>query len=194
VRFVIAALFSLVYTAALAGDLEDGFAAAERKDYPTALAKWRSAAQQGDADAQASLGAMYDEGKGVAQDYKEAVRWYKLAAQQGSAIAQVNLGLMYDNGTGVAQDYKEAVRLYKLAAQQGQASAQHNLGLMYANGKGVLQDNARAYMWLNIAAVDGGENRIKNRDTMARTMSAQQVEQAQRWARECMSSNFTKCD
>ena len=75
-RFVIVALFSLVFTAALAGDLEDGVAAIERKDYATALAKFRSAAQQGVAEAQFNLGYMYGNGQGIAQDYKEALRWY----------------------------------------------------------------------------------------------------------------------
>ena len=76
VRFVAAALFSLVFTAALAGDFEDGVAAIERKDYATALAKFRSAAQQGVAEAQFNLGYMYGNGQGIAQDYKEALRWY----------------------------------------------------------------------------------------------------------------------
>jgi len=76
VRFVAAALFSLVFTAALAGDFEDGVAAINRKDYATALAKFRSAAQQGLAKAQYNLGYMYGNGQGIAQDYKEALRWY----------------------------------------------------------------------------------------------------------------------
>ena len=76
VRFVAAALFSLVFTAALAGDFEDGVAAINRKDYATALAKFRSAAQQGVAEAQFNLGYMYGNGQGIAQDYKEALRWY----------------------------------------------------------------------------------------------------------------------
>ena len=116
-RFIIAALFSLVFTAALAGDYEDGEAAYERKDYATALTKWRRAAQQGDAQAQSNLGVMYQYGQGVEQDYKEAVRWYKLAAQQGNAYAQSNIGALYSDGQGLEQDYKEAVRWYQLAVE-----------------------------------------------------------------------------
>jgi len=81
-----------------------------------------------------------------------------------------------------------------LAAQQGRVSAQHNLGLMYANGTGALQDNTRAHMWFNLAAVGGDSRSAKNRDIMASRMTAQQVELAQRMARECMNSNFKKCD
>jgi TPR repeat protein len=104
VRHIITALLALVFTAAQAGDFEDGAAAFKRKDYATALTKWRSAAQEGDLNAQTMLGSMYYEGKGTAQDYKEAARWFQLAAQRGVADAQLNLGAMYDRGQGVVQD------------------------------------------------------------------------------------------
>jgi TPR repeat protein len=107
----------------LAGDFEDGVDAYGRQDYATALAKFRSAAQQGSASAQFSLGLMYDEGKGVAQDFKEAVRWYKLAAAQGNAKAQFNLGISYGKGEGVAQDYLRAHTWLNLAAISGDADA-----------------------------------------------------------------------
>jgi TPR repeat protein len=122
VRFVIAALFTIIFNAALAGDLEDGVAAMDRKDYKTALAKFRS------------------------------------------------------------------------AAQQGNARAQSNLGVLYFEGQGVLQDYTRAHMWFNIAAIAGDKDSVTNRDLAASKMTAQQIEQAQRMARECMSSNYAKCD
>ena len=40
----------------------------------------RSAAEQGDAEAQFNLGLMYEQGQGITQDYAEALRWYRLAA------------------------------------------------------------------------------------------------------------------
>ena len=46
---------------------------------------------QGDAEAQAALGVMCADGRGVPEDAREAVRWYRLAADQGHATAQVNL-------------------------------------------------------------------------------------------------------
>ncbi len=193
-RWIIAALFTFIFTAAVAGDFEDGVVAYKRKDYVSALAKFRSAALQGDPAAQYNLGQMYRRGDGVAQDYKEAVRWYRLAAHQGYRDAQFNLGLMYNNGQGVAQDYKEAVRWYQQAAQQGLAQAQYNLGRLYFLGQGALQDYVRAHMWFNIAAISGDKDSVKNRDVAAGVMSAQQIEQAQRMARECMASNFAKCD
>ena len=43
----------------------------------------RSRANAGDADAQFSLGYMYETGEGVPQDAVEAVAWYRRAAEQG---------------------------------------------------------------------------------------------------------------
>ena len=80
-------------------------------------------AEAGDADAQFSLGVMYEQGKGIRQDYTEAVRWYRKAAEQGYAEAQYNLGVMYAEGQGVRQDEAEAVKWYRKAAELGLAAA-----------------------------------------------------------------------
>lgn len=61
----------------------------------------RKAADQGNANAQNSLGVMYYKGQGVAQGYAECVRWCRKAADQGCADAQINLGSMYSHGEGV---------------------------------------------------------------------------------------------
>jgi len=87
----------LTATCASAGNLEDGNAAIEKKDYVTALIKFKLSAAQGNAPAQYNLGLMYANGYGVTQDYVEAVRWFKLSAAQGDAYAQYNLGVMYDD-------------------------------------------------------------------------------------------------
>ena len=177
-----------------AGDYEDGLVAYLLKDYKTAFTKFQIAAKQGNPKAQAELGFMYSNGEGVVQDHKEAARWYTLAAQQGNPDAQYNLGFMYSNGEGVVQDYKEAVRWYTLAARQGNAVGQLNLGFMYSTGRGVLQDFNRGHMWLNIAAIGGDKVSIKNRDIVASLMTPEQIEQAQRMARECLNSKFKNCD
>ncbi len=131
---------------------------------------------------------MYYEGRGVSQDYVEAVGWYRLAADQGLADEQLRLGVMYYQGRGVPQDDVEAVRLYRLAADQGVARAQGNLGAMYGTGEGVPQDYVEAHMWTNLAAAQSsGEDRdqlVKSRDLIAAKMTAEQVAEAQRRARE----------
>ena len=155
---------------------------------------WKPLAAQGNESAQHNLGWMYDKGKGAPQDYAEAVRWYKLAAAQGDAFAQYNLGWMYGKGQGIPQDYAEAARWYKLAAAQGLADAQYNLGNMYRLGLGIPQDHERAHLWLNLAATKGDSDAVKNRDITAKKMTPQQIAEAQKMARECLASNYTKCD
>ncbi len=175
----------VVLVAAPAGaDFEAGYEAYNRGDYATALKEWRPLAEQGGAAAQFNLGLMYHLGKGVPQDNKEAVRWYRQAAEQGDTWAQYNLGFMYREGKGVPQDNKEAVRLYRLAAEQGHAAAQNNLGVMYFKGRGVPKDDVLAHMWVNLAAAQGDETARKGRDRLATRMTAAQLDDAQRLARE----------
>ena len=68
-------------------DFEDATDALERKDYKTAYKLFLRLAAHGDADAQYSLGLMYDLGDGIPQNYKKALKWYLLAAEQGSEEA-----------------------------------------------------------------------------------------------------------
>jgi TPR repeat protein len=100
----------------MAGPLEDGLAAFERGDYATALHLLKPLAEQGYASAQANLGNMYANGRGVPQDDAEAVKWYSKAAEQGVAQAQFNLGVMYARGEGVPRDYVLAYMWFTLAA------------------------------------------------------------------------------
>ena len=97
------------------------------KDYAKAAEMYRLAADQGHAQAQASLGWMYAEGQGVPKDDAEALKWYRKAADQGDVWAQHDLGDMYDNGRGVPKDDAEAVKWYRKAAQQGSESARGEL-------------------------------------------------------------------
>lgn len=61
----------------------------------------RILADQRNAEAQFSLGYMYDFGEGVSQNYDKAFEWYSKAANQGHIEAQFYLGLIYDNGKGI---------------------------------------------------------------------------------------------
>ena len=146
------------------------------------------AADQGLPLAQLFLGVMYVNGLGVPQDDAEAARWFRLAADQGHAGAQFNLGFSYDRGEGVPRDDVEAVRWYRLAADQGDAHAQTNLGAMYGTGRGVPQDYVEGHMWSNLAAAQlTGEDRdraVRIRDIVAARMTADQIAEAQRRARE----------
>lgn len=142
------------------------------------------AADQGSADGQFALGAMYYEGEGVAQDHKEALKWFLKAANRGFAKAQASLGAMYERGTGVTQNLTEAVKWYRKAADQGHAGAQCNLGVMYATGEGITQDVVQAHMWFDLARSGGYADAVQNRERVAAKMTPDQKKKAQDMARE----------
>jgi len=99
-----------------ADDFIDGFEAAKKGDFKTAMKLWRPMAEQGHAKAQYNLGLMYARGDGVPEDDKQAVKWLRLAAEQGDAKAQAVLAYMYGEGDGISEDNKQAVKWYQLAA------------------------------------------------------------------------------
>src|SRR6266542_355041 len=132
VSFLLATVLPL---ASVAGPSEDANAADKNGDYATAFRLWRELAEQGDASAQANLGRMYRDGRGVSADQAEAVKWYRKAAEQGDARGQNSLGVMYANGRGgLQQDDTQAVKWYRKATEQSNALGQANLGFMYQNG------------------------------------------------------------
>jgi hypothetical protein len=95
--------------------------------------KIRMTADQGNADAQYSLGWRYEDGRnGLTKSDTDAIRYYRLAADQGNADAQYSLGRMYEDGRGgLTKSDTDAIRYYQLAADHGNANAQYSLGRMY---------------------------------------------------------------
>lgn len=160
-------------------DVDAGLAALSQRDYITAAKEFESAANQGNVQAQYSLGHMYDAGQGLPQDYSAAAKWYRKAAEQGFDLAQNNLGLLYENGRGLAQDFAEAANWYRKAAEQGYALAQFNLGGMYAKGQGVAQDDVQAYFWTMLAALQGDHPASDSMKFLAGRMTPEQMARAQ---------------
>ena len=126
-------------------------------------------------------------------DFSNALRIFRLAAEQGDSKAQYNLGMMYMEGHGVPQDFRKAIKWYRKSAEQGNVLAQSNLGLMYVTGRGVPQDNIYAHMWWSIAASNGETTAATNRDEVVEEMTKDQIEEAQRLARECVKNNYKDC-
>ena len=112
-------------------------------------------AESGDADAQLSLGIMYDLGQGVPQNFTEALKWYRLSASQGNAAAQNNLGVMYLNGSGTSRNFFEGAKWIQMSANQGYAKGEMNLGLLFAKGTGVARNTASAVYWMRKGAEQG---------------------------------------
>ena len=123
IHFLVLAFLMTLSSPIVAQDFQKGLAAFQAGDYATALQEWAPLAEAGLAQAQTSLGFMYNNGNGVLQDYKEAVKWYRLAAEQGTASAQTNLGFMYEYGHGVLQDNTMAHMWYNIASANGHEKA-----------------------------------------------------------------------
>jgi len=85
-------------------------AAWARGDYVRAVNILTPLALRGNANAQAFLGFMYENGFGAPQAYDAAADLYFQAATRGNPFAQCMLGLMYDKGHGVPQDFILALR------------------------------------------------------------------------------------
>lgn len=91
------------------------YVAYDRADYKTALKIWLPAAEEGDADAQNTVGEIFEQGLGTEPNYEVAALWYRKAAEQGHKGALFNLGTLYETGKGVEQDRLTALNLYRQA-------------------------------------------------------------------------------
>jgi TPR repeat protein len=142
-------------------------------------------AEQGDTEAQFTLGGMYTNGYGVWQDYAQAAAWFLKAADHGDAKAQIALGYAYAKGQGVPQDDARAMVWYRKAAEQGNAEAQFKLGVIYGNEVGVPQDYIEALKWTTLAAAQvPGDTEKVFADRLAKKMTAVQIAEAQKRAQE----------
>jgi TPR repeat protein len=186
--FLIAATFG---GAALADPLDEATAAYNRGDYAAAVRLLEQLANDGNRSAQYNLGMMYIQGKGVPQNLAEGAEWYRRAAVQGDVEAERNLGSMYQHGIGVPEDNAEAAKWYLNAAERGDAIAQFELGLMYARGEGMRSNYVEAYKWFILARasfpeqdVESRDKAVTNRNALIGVMTAAQIAEAQKRARE----------
>jgi TPR repeat protein len=61
--------------------------------------------------------------------------------------------------------------------------------MLYATGRDVVADLVVAHKWFNLAAARGNSNALTRRIELAREMSAEQVAEAQKLAREWLQTN-----
>ena len=121
-------------------------------NYSELLDSIRPAAQNGDADAQAGLGALYYFGDGVTQDYEEALRWFRLAGAQGDEYAHLFLGYIHEWGLAVDVDLPQAAEWYRRAAARGRSAAHYRLARLLQRGDGVASNLASARRLFLLAA------------------------------------------
>jgi TPR repeat protein len=114
-----------------------------------------SRAEQGDAEAQYTLGNNYHFGIGVKKDVVKARRWYLKTAENGHSEAQYDIGYNYEKGRFVSKSLNKAFNWYRKAAAQANARAQYKIGLFYEQGWSVQKDLEEALEWYKKAASQG---------------------------------------
>ncbi|MGB3124031.1 MAG: tetratricopeptide repeat protein [Pseudomonas sp.] len=125
-------------------------------DNPRAYTRWvMHAAQLGDADAQATLGQLLLDGRGVQKDAQLALSWFRIAAQQRHPMAINMIGRCLENGWGCAISLTEAAQHYRQAADLGLDWGLYNHGQLLTRGRGVDQDLSAAYELFRQAADKG---------------------------------------
>lgn len=183
-KLFVAIIFALGLHATAHAGLAEGANAYNAKNYALALKEITPLAKAGNADAQHLLGLMYYMGRGVPRDYRQAFEWHHKAALQGKADAEYVVGAMYYEGNAVPVDQKQAVYWFRKAAEQGHPEAQYALGLLYRyHVAGMPQDPVIAYMLWNLAAANGNAKAADQRASVAKTMTQEQIEEAQAMSR-----------
>jgi TPR repeat protein len=77
----------------------------------------------------------------------------------------------------------------ELGAPMSAPDALFELGMLYATGRDVAADLVVAHKWFNLAAARGNPSAMTHRVELAREMSAEQVAEAQRLAREWLQTH-----
>jgi TPR repeat protein len=111
-------------------------------------------AENGNSQAQCTVGDIYADDLREVFDLEKAVYWYKKAAEQGHTKAQWLLGASYAQGIGIGKNLAEAERWLLKSAGGGDADGRYTLGGYYMMMK---PDIVKAKYWLEKAAEQGHE-------------------------------------
>jgi TPR repeat protein len=117
-----------------------------------------------------------------------------LAAQSMGTVAAV-AGPWEDGMAAYNRgDYMPAIQVFRAMAKQGNAKAQHLLGVMFRKGEGVPKNPARAHMWFSFAAKRGEAGAKAELREVSRTMTSQEISEAEAMAKACEASNYRACE
>lgn len=130
-----------------------------RGDVVTAMQAFRSAAEQGHAQAQVRLAYILD----AAGADAEAVSWLSRAAEQGDAEGQFMLARMLSEGEGTERQTGKALELYRAAAENGHTQALVVLAEAQERGVLGLERDPEAALVLWRRAADVGEQEALHR-------------------------------
>ena len=118
-------------------------------------------AAENDCEAQALLGQILLDGRGIQQDSALALKWFKVAAGRGHAMAANMVGRCFEHGWGTVADATQAARWYQLAATRGLDWGLYNWANLLATGRGVMQDIPHAFQ-LYLQAANMGHAKSMN--------------------------------
>ncbi len=119
---------------------------------------------------------------GDAEHDTGSVASLRKAATNGHVGAMIRLGKVLATGDEQPKDTKQAAKWMQLAAASGHAEGMFELGRYYRDGVGLAQNHVRAYVWLNRAAAVRHISAMQERDELVRTMSAEELKEAQNLA------------
>lgn len=107
--------------------LKSGEDALEKRDYKTAMADYKAAADMGSVEAFVCLGRIYNEGFACRRNPALSTEYFQKAADMGNHDGMYGLARAYSCGYGVDLDGKKAIEWLKKAANNGNIKAMVNL-------------------------------------------------------------------
>lgn len=169
-----------------------GVMAQEQGDLEQGLKWFKRSAQSGEFVAQRYLGQMYLAGEGVPRDPATGLDWLTRAANQGDPDAEVELGFALGNGQHLEPRLDLAVPWFLKAAAQHQPVAMENLGEAYFELSQDGRHDVESLKWYLLAMAHGmslGPEQSAHRDTLTSRMAENQIQKAERAAKEWLEAN-----
>ena len=134
---ICALFFSTQTFAAQSKDGIEGFKAYQKKDYKTALKKWKLGCTKGDVNSCVSIGSLYHTGLGVDKNESKAMEIYERGCKAKSGRACHNLAAIYQS----RDDNISAQKFYELGCEAKLPFSCHNLAIL--EQKKPTPDNAK---------------------------------------------------
>ena len=122
-KYILFPLFFFFVCNAIADDLNEGFLKLSENKPEEAIQLWTPLAEAGDKVAQASLGLLFQTGRGTEVDFIRALELFRASAKQGYPFAFTALGNSYHEGLGVKEDRRTALIWFLLGAEHDPNSA-----------------------------------------------------------------------
>jgi len=126
-----------------------------RGRYDEGIKLLTKAARQDHPLAQARLGALYAEGRGIPANQDKAFHWFQKAADQENVDGLAGVGIAYLTGAGVPLNYKKSAAAFEKAARLGHGQSQYNLALLYDSKLLGEPDGEKVLYWMSAAARSG---------------------------------------